>query len=219
MDSVPFIEFQDKTLRFVGGNCKSSNIIYLARCVHCTLKYFGKTTQTLRERISGHRTFINSFKPGSEVTDENCLAAHVKSRYGVTNTKGFKEAYKFSVVEFVSTPGNLLTREQKYINSFRTFSPFGLNIANPIGLRPILLRWVDILCLGICLSFCLVSCHGLALLRFWLVFVFGPFFVFFRVCPPLVLPLFIFQFCVVSLIYLFSECFWKCRWSRNMSTE
>ena len=140
MDSVPFIEFQDKTLRFVGGNCKSSNIIYLARCVHCTLKYFGKTTQTLRERISGHRTFINSFKPGSEVTDENCLAAHVKSRHGVTNTKGFNEAYKFSVVEFVSTPGNLLTREQKYINSFRTFSPFGLNIANPIGLRPILLR-------------------------------------------------------------------------------
>lgn len=115
-------------------------IIYLDRCVHCTLKYFGKTTQTLCERISGHRTFINSFKPGSEVTDENCLAVHVKSRHGVTNTKGFNEAYKFSVVEFVYTPGNLLTREQKYINSFRTFYPFGLNIAKPIGLRPILLR-------------------------------------------------------------------------------
>ena len=55
--------------------------------------------------------YIN--KPGSEVTDENCLAAHVKSCHGVTNTKGFNEAYKLSESSGLPAITNTLIEENK----------------------------------------------------------------------------------------------------------
>ena len=94
--------------------------------------YIGKTIQELRSRIAGHRSHVRSFDPTLEVTDENCLAAHLAEEHFIEK---FNDSYKFSVVDQVSAPNMLLTREQYYINSLRTFLPFGLNLANPIGLK------------------------------------------------------------------------------------
>ena len=71
----------------------------------------------------------------TEVTDENCLAAHLAIDHAISTSKGFNENYRFSILEHVSTPSNLLRREQYYINLVYTFQPFGLNIADPIGLK------------------------------------------------------------------------------------
>ena len=78
---------------------------------------------------------MRSFDPTLEVTDENCLVAHLATEHFIKGSEGFNEGYKFSVVEHVSTPNMLLIREQFYINSLKTFLPFGLNLSNPIGLR------------------------------------------------------------------------------------
>ena len=113
--------------------CKSLCIIYFAQCIHCLKCYIGKTIQELRSSIAGHRA--HSFAPLSEVTDENCLAAHLTVDHSINGSDGFNKSYKFSVLEHVSTPRVLLTREQFHINSLRTFQPFGLNMSDPIGLK------------------------------------------------------------------------------------
>ena len=135
MGETPHVKVNTKVLRLDGGNCKSSCLIYVAICTHCSKCYFGKTIQALRDRISGHRSFMNIFDRKDEVSDENCLAAHVITQHNVNDSPGFNLSYKFSVVEHVSAPKLLLTKEQLYINSFRTFRPFGLNTDNPIGLK------------------------------------------------------------------------------------
>ena len=135
MGEIPHVEINGRLLHFDGGKCRSKCLIYLAMCNHCLKFYIGKTIQELRCKISGHRSFTKSFNRNEEVSDENCLAAHLTSMHGVIDSKGFNSSYKFSIIEHVSSPGSLLTREQLHINSYKTFSPFGLNIANPIGLK------------------------------------------------------------------------------------
>ena len=47
----------------------------------------------LRSRIAGHRSHMKSFGPIIEVTDENCMAAHLVMNHSVNDTKGFNTAY------------------------------------------------------------------------------------------------------------------------------
>ena len=42
------------------------------------------------------------------------------------------------VVEYVNNPNNLLEREQSYVNRYKTFTPYGLNISNPAGVGGLL---------------------------------------------------------------------------------
>ena len=119
----------------IGGNCKSSCVIYLSQCRHCFKYYVGKTIQELRSRIAGHCAQTKSFDPLIEVTDENCLAAHMVKDHSINDSDSFNDSYRFSILEHVSTPSVLLSREQFYINSLRTFQPFGLNLSDPIGLK------------------------------------------------------------------------------------
>ena len=104
----------------------------------CHLFYFGKTVQQLRNRVSGHRSYMkrsDNISP-DELSDENCLAVHASTAYSIRALKDSIVVYKFSVVEFVSNPGELCIKEQGYVNSYRTFKPFGLNLASPVGLKP-----------------------------------------------------------------------------------
>ena len=132
MGEIPHISVDNQVIQLDGGNCKSKCLIYIAQCCHCLKLYVGKTIQELRSRIAGHRSHVKSYDPTLEITDENCLAAHIAECHG---TVEFNDSYKFSVLEHVSTPSMLLIREQHYINSLRTFKPFGLNLKDPIGLE------------------------------------------------------------------------------------
>ena len=127
-------------VHFDGGNCKSSCVIYIARCKCCGKCYVGKTILELRNRISGHRRQVKLLEGLEAVTDENCLAAHLATEHSIRSTKGFNDNIRFSVLENVSSPSNLLKREQYFINEIHTFQPFGLNIAGPIGLKAVLIN-------------------------------------------------------------------------------
>ena len=71
------------------------------------------------------------------MTDENCLAAHLMVEHGIKprDVNAFNRSYKFSIAEHVDTPALLKEREQKRINKWKTFRPFGLNLSNPIGIK------------------------------------------------------------------------------------
>ena len=113
-----------------GGNCLSHNIIYMAQCKICHLGYIGKTTQSLRNRINGHRDAIESLGSLTEISDKEALSAHVLIDH--QNHLNFNSVYKLYVVRNMVEPRLLLSTEQFYINTFSTRKPTGLNIDNPI---------------------------------------------------------------------------------------
>ena len=57
-----------------GGNCRSTNLVYAARCKICDLIYIGETGKELRKRFCDHR-FDTKSRP-----DNNEFADYVDSR-------------------------------------------------------------------------------------------------------------------------------------------
>ena len=139
MGNVSSLVIKGKTLHLAGGDCKTKNCIYVAECPECKKYYFGKTTQRLNKRIAGHRNKINGIESETEFDDFNSLAAHAFFDHDITSVEGFNSLYKFSIANQLHNPSNLLVSEQSFINKYETFFPYGLNIANPIGLRAILI--------------------------------------------------------------------------------
>jgi len=56
-------------------NCKASNVIYLAVCVHCEpiQFYFGQTSTAVHTRMDGHRSSFNDI----EKFENSALSNHV----------------------------------------------------------------------------------------------------------------------------------------------
>ena len=104
----------------------------------------GKTVNMLRTRINGHRSHLTDMSMADinsdtlMIDDKNCLAAHAYFCHDVRDNTGFNSLYKFSSVQMLCDPKLLLRREQYYINTYKTFVPYGLNISNPIGLHALL---------------------------------------------------------------------------------
>ena len=139
--AVPNVNINGVRLPLAGGTCKTMLLVYFALCLECMKGYFGKTVNSLRDRISGHRSHMKHMTNANDsfVIDEtNCMAAHAYFHHNICDNKGFNQLYKFSIAEIVSGPGSILRREQHYINKYRTFVPLGLNISNPIGLKALL---------------------------------------------------------------------------------
>ena len=144
MGETPSIDIRGASVFLAGGNCKTSLLIYLAICLECTKPYMGKTVNMLRNRINGHRSHLKDMLTADKNTNElliddtNCLAAHAYFCHGTIDNKGFNLLYKFSIVQILCDPKLLLRREQFYINTYKTFVPYGLNVSNPIGLHALL---------------------------------------------------------------------------------
>ena len=132
-------EINGLTLKCEGGNCLSKNIVYFAICQSCIkdnllVGYFGKTVTPLRERVSGHRNRIKDVQNSDSILDDsNSLATHAFSKHKIKTNKDFNTNFKFSI-GCRCDPKILETREQHYINKYKTYHPLGLNMANPIGL-------------------------------------------------------------------------------------
>ena len=99
-----------------GGDCKTADTVYAARCKICKLIYVGETKKSLGNRFGGHRYDANS-RP------ENCeLSAHVD-----------KEGHEFDkdIEVVILKQGFKSTNERKYwedkfICQLGTYSPTGL---------------------------------------------------------------------------------------------
>ena len=140
MGEVSSVDIRGAQLLLAGGNCQTTLLIYLGICVACLKPYMGKTINELRCRINGHRSHLKEIlsadlcKNDLLIDDTNCLAAHARFCHCVKDNKSFNLLYKFSIVQKLHDPNLLLRREQFYINKYKTFVPFGLNVSNPIGL-------------------------------------------------------------------------------------
>ena len=136
MSGKDHIRIGDKTLYCSGGNCLSNNLIYGVQCLLCLIAYIGKTVQTLRNRISGHRGFMNKLDTSMNIEiDNDCtLAAHLIFDHGLRSKDDFNRVYKFYILRYVNNTEFLTTEEQRLINYFDTLKPKGLNVNNPVGL-------------------------------------------------------------------------------------
>ena len=120
--------------RLDGGDCKSNNVIYLAQCTACNKPYVGKTDTPLHKRVNGHRNPTTVMSTNRyEMQDAQALSIHASTMHNTV----FDECYKFSIVENVQNPANLLYRENYYINKFNSKEPYRINIDNPLNV-PIL---------------------------------------------------------------------------------
>ena len=130
----------DKKYKTSGGKCSSNNLIYYAKCRHCTKGYVGKTTQKLNGRISGHRGKFTEFlyRDVSQLNDEdNLLGLHLFHKHHLNSKTAFDEGYTFTILEKCN-PKNLDVKEHVWVQKLKCVAPYGLNSHDPFGI-PIVL--------------------------------------------------------------------------------
>jgi ferredoxin len=94
--------------------CTSSNIVYLITCTKCNKQYVGKTTKTLKERITRHRSIILT-------KQRRYLSLHFNlPEHSLNNLK-------VQVIDAAETPTELDKLEQYWIHKLQTIEPKGLN--------------------------------------------------------------------------------------------
>ena len=86
------VNINGRVVKSAGGTCSSNNVVYLMQCKICGDGYVGKTVETLRERMKGHRkafygTLRNAKNISSiEIDDANIVGIHL-----VQNTRKLRE--------------------------------------------------------------------------------------------------------------------------------
>ena len=101
-----------------GGNCKTTNIIYVARCKKHDLLYIGHTGDDLARRFSKHR-YDNNNRPNN-----NELTKHLNS-----SKHNFERDLEISILKKdVPTLGLREYYEDKFICKLGTLQPNGLNV-------------------------------------------------------------------------------------------
>ena len=120
----------EQTIRLVGDlSCDSSNIVYFLVCTSCKLYYIGETCNTVRERLSSHKTTIRSKKDcslGNHFSNGTCTLEN-NSIYPIHDTTLPKTfASKFQTQTFSTIFRKAV--EGCYISFYNTLEPNGLNM-------------------------------------------------------------------------------------------
>ena len=125
-----------------GGNCKSRNVVYAAQCTDCSLQYVGQTTQTLRDRINGHRASCSGSSRMGESVDPlgNLRILRAMTKHCLITW--FRYMVKMTLMPCIDSlcerdvsPRSLGFAEHAWIAKLQTITPEGINIANPCGVR------------------------------------------------------------------------------------
>ena len=100
-----------------GGDCKTNNLVYAARCKICELIYVGETSEALKTRFSKHRYDAKKRPDNCELADHFHDSQHDFERdLEITILKaGFKSMEERKQYE------------DKYICLLGTLSPDGIN--------------------------------------------------------------------------------------------
>ena len=128
-----------------GGNCKTKCLIYSATCQHCDKVYVGKTVNTLRERVNGHRSVYydvikhdksvyttSNNNLNDDISDDQILGIHLFVHHSKFDRGDFNSSYKFDILK-TCPPNRLRINEQFYIDSLSTKIPYGLNLINSVS--------------------------------------------------------------------------------------
>ena len=134
------VDYYEKKFRSARGKCNSNNLIYYAKCKHCSKGYVGKTTQKLNGRISGHRGKFNVFlhHDTSQLNDEdNLLGLHLFHKHHLNNKTAFDDSYTFTILEKCN-PKYLDLKEHVWGQKLKCVAPYGLNSHDPFGIPVVL---------------------------------------------------------------------------------
>lgn len=98
------------------ASCKSSNFIYLLHCNHpgCEMKYVGKSTQTIRGRMYGHRSHLATGK------EPHLLQWHFTKVHQPSNMI-------VKPIELITGSTDIDVRENYWMKEINTIFPYGLN--------------------------------------------------------------------------------------------
>ena len=127
-------------------NCQTMSLVYLIQCRNCGIMYVGETARKLHQRITEHRSDINTGK-GTQVAmhfNNTCPGIdnlsvvpleHVSRPRSIPNSLGLLP---------LSDMLPLLRREQYWINKLKTQTPSGLNKRNELPPPiPFILKYND----------------------------------------------------------------------------
>ena len=99
---------------FLNLSCASTHVVYVISCSTCGSVYVGQTSNTLRQRISEH---LRSIRHPSRPT---ALTNHFNGPCGL-------QAFTFFAVDRSLSTSTRLAKESKWIRTFRSVHPNGLN--------------------------------------------------------------------------------------------
>ena len=105
-------------------NCNSKNLIYLIECKECEKQYIGQTKRSLRHRAYNHRADIVS------TTRSSSVGIHFKT--GRCSIEDFQITPIYQCPFFddeEKTTKSRLEIEQYFIAAFKSYLPYGLNVA------------------------------------------------------------------------------------------
>ena len=103
--------------------CSTPNVIYLIECKQCSMQYIGQTKRSLRSRFNNHRFDIENNR-------NSTVAAHFNK--GLCILEDCKITPIFKCPKLATddlTTQKRLEIEQHFIKTFKTYLPYGLNIA------------------------------------------------------------------------------------------
>ena len=123
-------ELASNTTKFVykirqNLNCKSQNLVYMIYCCECEKQYIGETKRTLRRRAYEHKRDIEHFE-----TRNTTVSRHFNTRS--CDGGDFRIIPLFQCPELETEVETTRLRreiEQFFIAAFKTYLPYGLNIA------------------------------------------------------------------------------------------
>ena len=133
------VNINGRSSKSAGGSCSSNNVVYLMQYKICGDGYVGKTVETLRDRIKGHRksfyaTLRNRDKINSiEVDDTNIVGLHLVQKHQKFLRDDFSPSYEVTILAKDITPSRIKIVEQSFIDKLNTIAPFGMNQINSLA--------------------------------------------------------------------------------------
>ena len=98
-------------------SCNSNNIIYLIHCTKCRKNYIGQTKRPLKDRLTNHRSNIKT-KKLTPISIHFNLPQHTLNNLKIMPIHQFPNTYSTT---------NILKLEKFYINTYKTYYPWGIN--------------------------------------------------------------------------------------------
>ena len=126
-----------RTVKAVGGSCKTYNIIYMFVCRLCNKHYVGRSTRPLRTRVGEHRRnfyrMCDKFDYDIE-SDEFTLGHHLFHDHNLSSKSDFDSSYFVTILDICSPKVLDIKERDKFIHTLSSLTPFGLNLYNPFFL-------------------------------------------------------------------------------------
>ena len=133
VSNASVLHHRNNIFRTSGGNCNSFNLVYCFKCKICDILYVGKTVDSLKNRVNGHRSkFFDVLKQSvtdslvASVDDEQIVGAHLVNDHQLKYRSDFNKSYRIFILALCD-PSYLRRTEQLWIDKLKTLRPFGLN--------------------------------------------------------------------------------------------